>query len=144
MKDVLKKALKVALIQDLEALRDVVCLALTDALDVQISESEAMVLDAARMMLDINRRHLSEFLITHPYATYEEWIAKLHPDNVTTTTTNSNNNGGGGNKSQSAISIDHRFYVEDSDHRKLWNEMIEDEREFVPVRSLGDNVQDVV
>ena len=122
-----------------------------DRINREREESEAMVLDAARMMLDINRRHLSEFLITHPYATYEEWIAKLHPDNVTTTTTTttttkSNNGGGGdGNKSQQpAISIDHRFYVEDSDHRQLWNEMIEDEREFVPVRSLGDYVQDVV
>lgn len=110
-----------------------------DRINREREESEAMVLDAARMMLDINRRHLNEFLITHPNATYEEWIGKLHPENVTTT-----NGGGDSDESQPTISIDHRFYVEESDHRRLWNEMIGDEREYVPVRSLSDKNQDVV
>ena len=74
------------------------------------------------MMLDINRRHLEEFLITHPESTYEQWIAALHPENV----------------EEGSAMIDHRFYVEDSDHRILWNEKIEGEREFVPARSLKD------
>lgn len=102
-----------------------------DRINREREESEAMVADAARMMLDINRRHLNEFLITHPYATYEEWIGKLHPENVT-------------QQDKTTTTIDHRFYVEDSDHRMLWNEMIGEEREFVAVRSLNNNKLDVV
>ncbi len=37
---------------------------------------------------------------------YEEWIADLHPDNA----------------EYADGSIDHRFYVEESDHRILWND----------------------
>jgi hypothetical protein len=50
--------------------------------------------------------HLFPFLRENPDATYEEWIASLHPDNA----------------DYSDGRIDHRFYVEDSDHRLLWNE----------------------
>ncbi len=49
--------------------------------------------------------HLKPFLVQHPNATYEEWVAELHPDNA----------------EYSDGRIDHRFYVEDSDHRILWN-----------------------
>ena len=110
-----------------------------DRINREREESEAMVADAARMMLDINRRHLSEFLITHPHATYEEWIGKLHPENVT-----SQDDNGNSTTTTTNPSIDHRFYVEDSDHRMLWNEMIGEEREFVVARSLNDNKQDIV
>jgi hypothetical protein len=91
-------------------------------------ESEQMVEEAARMMLEINRRHLEDFLTGHPAATYEEWIADLHPENV-------NNSGGDG-------AVDHRFYVETSDHRLLWNELRtlgDYEREFVPASSGKDS-----
>lgn len=54
--------------------------------------------------------HLVSYLGQHPEATYEEWIASLHPDNA----------------EYSDGRIDHRFYVEDSDHRKLWNECMEE------------------
>ena len=97
-----------------------------DRINREREESEAMVQEAARMMLEINRRHLEEYLITHPDATYEQWIGNLHPENVL--------EGSG----QDSV-IDHRFYVEDSDHRILWNELIGEEREFVPVRSLNKN-----
>lgn len=50
--------------------------------------------------------HLFPFLRENPDATYEEWIASLHPDNA----------------DYADGRIDHRFYVEDSDHRLLWNE----------------------
>ena len=56
------------------------------------------------------QEHLSDFLKQHPYGTYEEWITDLHPDNV--------------RESASDDGIDHRFYVEESDHRILWNETI--------------------
>lgn len=92
-----------------------------ERMDRERIESENMMHEAARMMLDINRRHLDEFLITHPEGTYEQWIGKLHPDNVDGTT------------------VDHRFYVEDSDHRILWNDNIGDLREFVEVRSSKQN-----
>jgi len=52
------------------------------------------------------RNHLMEYVNSHPSSTYEEWIGKLHPDNV--------------NQKHPHL-IDHRFYVEDSDHRRLWN-----------------------
>lgn len=93
-----------------------------DRINREREESEAMVHEAARMMLEINRRHLTEYLITHPDATYEQWIGNLHPENV-----------------ESANVIDHRFYVEDSDHRKLWNENLGEERQFVPARSVNDS-----
>ena len=94
-------------------------------MDREREASEAMVQDAAQMMLEINRRHLEEFLITYPLSTYEQWIGKLHPENM---------NGDG-------RSIDHRFYVEDSDHRILWNEMIGEKREYVPARSLTKDAE---
>ena len=53
--------------------------------------------------------HLESFLHENPSASYEEWIASLHPDNA----------------EYADGSIDHRFYVEDSDHRILWNECME-------------------
>lgn len=92
-----------------------------DRIDREREESEAMVHEAARMMMEINRRHLEKFIITRPGATYEEWISKLHPENV--------------EDGLDGKIIDHRFYVEDSDHRILWNETIGEEREFVPARS---------
>lgn len=38
-------------------------------------------------------------------ASYEEWIQEYHPENVRT----------------SSGSLDHRFYLRDSDHRIIWN-----------------------
>lgn len=54
--------------------------------------------------------HLTLFLEKHPFSSYEEWIADLHPENV-------NRNG----------TIDHRFYMEGSDHRKIWNKHLKTE-----------------
>jgi len=53
--------------------------------------------------------HLDMFLKENPSAVYEDWIRDLHPDNALF-----------------AIGIDHRFYVEDSDHRHMWNQCMED------------------
>lgn len=55
--------------------------------------------------------------------TYEEWIAELHPDNA----------------EYADGSIDHRFYVEDSDHRQLWNiymEALGFVKQIVPAKSV--------
>lgn len=51
--------------------------------------------------------HLEIFLRMKPDAIYEEWISALHPENAEYTEANR---------------IDHRFYVEESDHRIVWNE----------------------
>jgi len=51
--------------------------------------------------------HLEIFLREKPDAIYEEWISALHPENAEYTEANR---------------IDHRFYVEESDHRIVWNE----------------------
>ena len=63
--------------------------------------------------LETIRSHLITFLEQHQYESadirkeplsYEMWIRELHPENAL------------------GEDIDHRFYVEDSDHLRLWNE----------------------
>lgn len=89
-------------------------------IDRERQDSELMVHQAAQLMLDLDRNHLEEFVIKNPSGTYEEWIGELHPDNF-----------------HDGV-LDHRFYVEDSDHRKLWNDSLSGSvREFVPTRSGG-------
>ena len=56
--------------------------------------------------------HLNEFLQQKPDGTYEEWIQDLHPENVHD----------GKLLSDLDKEVDLRFYVEESDHRLLWNE----------------------
>merc|ERR1711998_224109 len=55
--------------------------------------------------------HLEEHLQAHlqqtPNCSYEEWIAVLHPENAC------------------ATGIDERFYVEQSQHLKLWNRTVD-------------------
>ena len=54
--------------------------------------------------------HLYRFLDEHGYDAdpgYEDWIKKLHPENITGT------------------QVDHRFYIEESEHRLVWNELME-------------------
>uniref|UniRef100_A0A7S4HUN3 Uncharacterized protein n=1 Tax=Odontella aurita TaxID=265563 RepID=A0A7S4HUN3_9STRA len=67
--------------------------------------------------------HLELFLLETPYVTYEEWIEELHPENAQSR-----------RNLVQGKSIDHRFYVEGSDHRSLWNENLGGIRSFVPVR----------
>ena len=81
-------------------------------------EWKEMVLEAERQSLDIMQEHLEEFLRENPRATYESWIAALHPDNVLEAKLLEGVSG--------STEIDHRFFVADSDHRKLWNESLSD------------------
>merc|ERR1712060_883645 len=67
--------------------------------------------DAIKSCFNTLTDHLNIFLDTYPSANYEEWIQELHPENVLKKK----------NKENKVIVIDHRFYVEDSDHRQLWN-----------------------
>ncbi|CAB9514097.1 expressed unknown protein [Seminavis robusta] len=82
---------------------------------------------ATEACLQTMRTHLLEFLDERPQATYEEWICELHPENK--------------NMKMDGLTqiplIDHRFYVQDSDHRILWNEYLNDlsnPKNLTPVR----------
>ena len=66
--------------------------------------------------------HIQSFLFLNPEATYEEWINDLHPENVAD-----------GSLLPGFKEVDLRFYVEDSDHRILWNERVPDRQ--VPART---------
>jgi hypothetical protein len=91
-------------------------------------ERKEICRQAMEACLNTMRDHLLEFLGDNPQASYEEWIANLHPDNINYKT----------DGLTSTPLIDHRFYVEDSDHRILWNEhlnfILEDPTNLRPVR----------
>lgn len=71
--------------------------------------------EAEEACLKTMRDHLESFLRNQPEGTYEEWIFALHPENT---------------QDVSLImeqkEVDLRFYVEESDHRQLWNGMVSD------------------
>lgn len=95
-------------------------------------ERKKMVLEAERQSLEIMHEHLEEFLRENPRTTYESWIAALHPDNVLEAKLLEGVSG--------STEIDHRFFVADSDHRKLWNESLSnrndgDRRNYVSART---------
>lgn len=51
--------------------------------------------------------HLYDFIHDNCDASYEDWIKEVHPENCN------------GRK------VDHRFYVKASDHRLIWNELMD-------------------
>ena len=99
------------------------------------TERKEMVREAERQSLEIMHEHLEEFLRENPRASYESWIAALHPDNVVEGELLEGVSG--------STEIDHRFFVAESDHRKLWNESISerrdgDRRNYVQARTLRE------
>jgi hypothetical protein len=59
--------------------------------------------------------HLQEFLILNPTtATYEQWIEDFHPENTSE----------GKLLQGMSKEIDLRFYVQESDHRIMWNQYV--------------------
>lgn len=70
--------------------------------------------EAEQLGLKVIQDHLDEFLILHPKATYEEWIQDLHPENANQ-----------GRLLTDIQEIDARFYVFESDHRRLWNQAMD-------------------
>ena len=70
--------------------------------------------EAEELTIKVITDHLGEFLTEHPQGTYEEWIQDLHPENANM-----------GQLLSDIQQIDERFYVMESDHRRLWNEAIE-------------------
>jgi hypothetical protein len=87
----------------------------------QEQESKEICRQAEAACMQAVREHLDSFLQENPAAEYETWIRELHPDNVNV----------------KDRSIDPRFYVEDSDHRILWNDTIDgDDKRIVPARRI--------
>ena len=69
-------------------------------------ERRQLVLRVREECMDALRTHLVSFLQETPEGRcYEDWIAEVHPENV-----------------NDDDQVDARFYVQDSDHRILWNE----------------------
>ena len=67
-------------------------------------DAAAAVRESARANLDVVASHCDAFLAdAGDGATYEAWLAALHPENVAADGT-----------------VDARFYLADSDHRRVW------------------------
>ena len=77
--------------------------------------------EAEAACLQTIQDHLKEFLPQQPNATYEDWIEDLHPENTYE----------GKLLADMGKEVDLRFYVEESDHRRIWNEHVSD-----PVRQV--------
>lgn len=70
------------------------------------AERRQLVKRVREECMDALRTHLVSFLQETPEGRcYEDWIAEVHPENV-----------------NDDDQVDARFYVQDSDHRILWNE----------------------
>lgn len=90
--------------------------------------------EAEEMCMNATREHLFAFISANPSAKYHEWIEELHPENAHD----------GALLEGLGKTIDHRFYVEESDHRRLWNDNLttfvdpnsgSNGRDFVPARA---------
>lgn len=67
-------------------------------------ERRRLCREAAAACFKELHEHCLTYLKSHPKeGSFEDWIVSCHPDNV------------------DLGEIDHRFYVEDSDHRIIWN-----------------------
>ncbi len=100
--------------------------------------------EAEERCLVATTEHLLGFVRENPRARYHQWIEDLHPENAHD----------GALLEGMGKTIDHRFYVEESDHRRIWNEnlltFVADDgsstgRDFVPARArqrdeYGENV----
>jgi hypothetical protein len=98
---------------------------------VEEQERQLLVRDSGMACLEEMIMHLQQFLVQEPHGTYEEWIACLHPENVTIVKQQKPANASGFRKDSpdstdnDILVLDHRFYVTDSDHRKLWNAFLD-------------------
>jgi hypothetical protein len=83
--------------------------------------------EAEEACLKTMRDHLAEFLQTqNNEGTYEEWIFALHPENTQDASLL---------QDMEYKEVDLRFYVEESDHRILWNETVNDPHRQVAART---------
>jgi hypothetical protein len=98
----------------------------------ELEEMMRIKREAEESCLVATKDHLLVFLREHPNATYSDWIEDLHPENAHAGTL----------LEGLSKTIDHRFYVEESDHRRLWNDNLHtyldpnsEGRAFVPARA---------
>ena len=111
-----------------------------------LAEMMQMKKEAEERCLRATTEHLVSFVREHPRAGYHQWIEELHPENAHD----------GALLEGLGKTIDHRFFVEDSDHRRLWNEHrllaclgpcpgpAEEGREFVPARERRTEAPDLL
>lgn len=81
----------------------------------EMKEMLRMKKEAEDSCLRATTEHLLSFIRDHPdsiHATYQQWIADLHPENAHDGTL----------LEGLGKTIDHRFFVEESDHRRIWND----------------------
>ena len=89
--------------------------------------------EAIETCLNATTEHLLKFVKDRPSSKYDEWIEDLHPENAHEGTL----------LEGLGKTIDHRFFVEVSDHRRIWNENLftfldpkcSTGRVFVPARA---------
>ena len=82
----------------------------------QVLEAQNLSKEAEEACLNVCRQHLQEFLREKPDGTYEEWLRSLHPENDYE-----------GKLLEGFSELDHRFYMKESDHLKMWNESVDEE-----------------
>ena len=100
--------------------------------------------EAETSCLNATTEHLLGFVRDNPDAKYQQWIEDLHPENAHDGTL----------LEGMGKTIDHRFFVEESDHRRIWNDnlftLLEPDRstgrDFVPARArqMDENGESVV
>jgi hypothetical protein len=78
------------------------------------AERQEIRRESQELTLKVIIDHLNNFLLENSMGTYEEWIQDFHPENANQ-----------GQLLSDIQQIDERFYVMESDHRRLWNEAIE-------------------
>jgi len=128
VRKVLQKINLVKLIDDMEHDQE-----LADRLEevnveiIEESERREMCQKAKAACVQTICDHLCDFLHKLPDSSYEEWIMKLHPDNTSDSRCRENGK------------IDHRFFVEESDHRLIWNDNMETLAASSTNRNIYDN-----
>ena len=101
----LQKINNAKLIDDLERQQELADLKLLE----EEEEGRVLCRKAIAACMQTILKHLEVFLEYNSQATYEDWIMKLHFDNTDD------------HRHEKVELIDHRFYVEESDHRIIWN-----------------------
>jgi hypothetical protein len=89
--------------------------------------------EAEERCLNATTEHLLGFIRENPHAKYHQWIEDLHPENAHD----------GALLEGMGKTIDHRFFVAESDHRRIWNDNLltfvdpdmSSGRDFVPARA---------
>ena len=97
-----------------------------------LEEMMAIKKEAEERCMNDTKDHLLAFIKDNPNAKYHQWIEAFHPENAHD----------GMLLEGMGKTIDHRFYVEESDHRRLWNAHLytyldpgTKARDFVPARA---------